>query len=285
MQLVPAVSVPRGRSILAPVALIGALFASSPTLAQSSADITGRIAAVFELVLQSPQGPADQPTLLALERRASERRGTISALAYRQVEPQLAAFQAGLPAVPAVGVIGGEADQPDIVLARLPKPRPETAPIVTGSLPPAERETDYFQRFAGSFAGIGEVKRNARSDPNKVNCKLTGAPSSVGVSISGKCGISFISRKVSADIRYDPASNSYSGTYVGSVVGPAKLWGKRRGDAVVLTITWPKPVNGDTKATMTIRNSGDGALTITVTDRASPGGPQTEVTRLALNQN
>jgi hypothetical protein len=53
---------------------------------------------------------------------------------------------------------------------------------------------------------------------------------------------------------------------------------------VVLTVTWPKPVNGDTKATMTIQNSGNGALAITVVDAVHPGGPQAEVTRLALSQ-
>ena len=65
----------------------------------------------------------------------------------------------------------------------------------------------------------------------------------------------------------------------------ARLYGKRSGDAVILTITWPKPVNGDTKATMTIRNDGNGRLAITVTDKVAPGGPNAQVTRLALNQS
>ena len=139
-------------------------------------------------------------------------------------------------------------------------------------------------RFAGSFSGSGEVKRNARANPNQVECTLTGQPSASGVSISGKCGASIFSRDVRADIRYNPASGVYTGTYVGSAIGPAKLRGTRRGDAVVMTITWPKPVNGDVKATMTIRNSGNGALAIVVTDAVQPGGPEAEVTRLALSQ-
>ena len=53
---------------------------------------------------------------------------------------------------------------------------------------------------------------------------------------------------------------------------------------MVLTITWPKPVNGDPTATMTIRNDGNGRLGITVTDEV-PGGGNAEVTDLALSQN
>ena len=53
----------------------------------------------------------------------------------------------------------------------------------------------------------------------------------------------------------------------------------------MLTITWPQPVNGDTQATMTIRNSGNGQLGITVTDEVDPGGPSAQVTKLALNQS
>ena len=45
------------------------------------------------------------------------------------------------------------------------------------------------------------------------------------------------------------------------------------------------PVNGDTRATMTIRNSGNGSLAITVTDELQPGGARAEVTQLALSQN
>jgi hypothetical protein len=35
---------------------------------------------------------------------------------------------------------------------------------------------------------------------------------------------------------------------------------------------------------MTIRNSGNRQLAITVTDEFQPGGPKAEVTKLALNQ-
>ena len=118
-----------------------------------------------------------------------------------------------------------------------------------------------------------------------MTCTLNGQPSANAVSMSGECGAFIFSKRISADLTFDPGSGRYSGTYVGSSIGPAGLSGKRSGDSVVLTITWPQPVNGDTKATMTIRNSGNGQLAITVTDEVEPGGPSAEVTQLALNQS
>jgi hypothetical protein len=146
-------------------------------------------------------------------------------------------------------------------------------------------EADFLSRFAGSFSGGGLVQRNAGENPNQVTCQLTGNPSENGVEMSGRCGAFVFSKNIRAEIRYDEASGRYSGVYVGSSIGPASLSGKRRGDAVVLTITWPAPVNGDTKAVMTIRNPGDGRLAITVTDHVAPGGPAAEVTQLALTQS
>ena len=146
-------------------------------------------------------------------------------------------------------------------------------------------EDEFLNRFEGSFSGTGLVQRNAQENPSQVTCTLSGQPSANGISMSGECGAFIFSKRISADLTFDPGSGRYSGTYVGSSIGPAGLSGKRSGDSVVLTITWPQPVNGDTKATMTIRNSGNGKLAITVTDEVEPGGPSAEVTQLALNQS
>ena len=152
------------------------------------------------------------------------------------------------------------------------------------SSPAVAAEADFLMRFAGSFSGGGTVQRNAEEGPAEVSCTLTGQPSTTGISMSGKCGAFIFSKQIRADLTFDEASGRYSGTYVGSSIGAAKLSGKRKGNSVVLTITWPAPVNGDTKATMTIHNSGNGQLAITVTDEVSPGGPKAKVTQLALTQ-
>ncbi len=146
----------------------------------------------------------------------------------------------------------------------------------------AQADEEFLNRFAGSFAGSGQVQRNAEEGFNQVKCTLTGQPSSSSVSMNGECGAFIFSKPISADIRYDAASGRYTGTYVGSSIGPARLSGQRQGDAIVLTITWPQPVNGDTKATMTIRNPGNGQLQIIITDETGPDRSPEQVTSLAL---
>lgn len=157
--------------------------------------------------------------------------------------------------------------------------------VVSFAVPSQAAEWEYLSRFAGSFAGGGTVQRSASESPNQVTCEFVGQPSETGVSMAGKCGAFIFSKQIRADLRYDEASGRYSGSYTGSSIGPARLSGKRKGDAIVLTITWPAPVNGDTKATMTIRNSGNGRLAITVTDKLTPGGANAHVTQIALNQS
>ena len=155
----------------------------------------------------------------------------------------------------------------------------------TFSMPGFAEERDFLSRFEGSFSGGGTVQRNAKEAPNQVTCTMTGRPSESTISMSGQCGAFIFSKQIGADLRFDAKSGRYHGTYTGSSIGPARLSGKRRGDSIVLTITWPQPVNGDTKATMTIRNSGNGTLAITVTDEIEPGGPKKAVTQIALNQS
>ena len=156
---------------------------------------------------------------------------------------------------------------------------------VSMPIPSQAAEWDFLSRFEGSFSGGGTVQRSAQENPNQVTCTMTGQPSENSISMNGECGAFIFSKQIGADLRFDAKSGRYTGTYTGSSIGPAKLSGKRRGDSIVLTITWPQPVNGDTKATMTIRNSGNGRLAITVTDELRPGGARKAVTQIALNQN
>jgi hypothetical protein len=158
-------------------------------------------------------------------------------------------------------------------------------PLVFTS-PALAQEAEFLARFAGSWSGSGTAKRNADEDANRVRCTIQGSASSNALSLRGTCRAAVIfSRNFGADVEFDPGSGRYRGTYTGSKIGPAGLSGARRGDAVHLTITWPRPVNGDTTAQMSIRNSGDGRLHILVTDEVEPGGPVTETTNLALGRN
>ncbi len=142
--------------------------------------------------------------------------------------------------------------------------------LAGATLAPAQAaERPFLDRFLGSWSGSATVIDNDR--PMNVTCQVTGAPDDNHISIKGHCNAGFISRAISADLTFDPKSGRYTGTYIGDDVGPAHLSGKRSGNTVQLTITWPKPVNGDTVAKMTIVNTGNGELKITLDDKPAAG--------------
>jgi hypothetical protein len=143
-------------------------------------------------------------------------------------------------------------------------------------------ENSFLNRFKGNWSGAGTVTKDALSV--RVSCNAVGQPGENHIVVQGNCGVAIISRQMIADLTFDPASGRYSGTYIGAKVGPAHLSGKRRGNIVDLTITWPKPVNGDTKAKLIIENAGLGSLRIMINDNPAPGAPVARTSDLVLSQ-
>ena len=129
----------------------------------------------------------------------------------------------------------------------------------------------FIDRFGGTWAGSGTVVRD--SVPWHVSCRAIGRSAPNHLTVEGACSVSIVSVRIAADIKYQPASGRYSGTYIGAKVGPAHISGRSSGNVVNFIVTWPKPVNGDTKAQMTILNTGD-KFRLTLLDNLTPGGPQ-----------
>jgi hypothetical protein len=153
--------------------------------------------------------------------------------------------------------------------------------LAAGAASAQDAESDFLKRFGGSFAGAGGVRTAADSSPWNVKCKINGAPTATSVSLDGSCtAAAVVTRKIGADLKVD-SSGAYTGTYTGSKIGPAALSGRRQGDKVVLNVTWPKPVNGDTKAVMTITATGDGFV-FAVDDLNKPGGTSVRMTDIKL---
>ncbi len=262
------------------IALGSAMMACTSSQAQGLSAIDDRVDAAFDVVAEEPVPPLPQRKT-SVFRESDE----VASWLYQEVTPEAAHSDPVPQTDPATVELSPNAAADDSGRLRTPKGQP-AAPK-----PPASRaaasvapEAEFLRRFAGSFSGSGQIQRSATQSPNNVRCTLTGQASESGIAISGKCRSFIFSRRIGADIRYDRQTGRYSGVYVGAAMGPAQLAGRRRGDAVVLTVTWPKPVNGDTKATMTIVNPGDRSLLITVSDRLEAGGETAEVTRLALDQ-
>jgi hypothetical protein len=147
------------------------------------------------------------------------------------------------------------------------------------------QEHTFLDRFKGNWTGSGRIQRNAETSPWNVDCTVNGDRGADRISIQGNCRAALIlQRRIAADISYDVRTGLYQGVYTGARVGPARLSGTRRGDAVQLTIDWPKPINGDKKAEMTIVNEGSGILRIVVRDNLFPGGPVQQTSELILRQ-
>jgi hypothetical protein len=134
----------------------------------------------------------------------------------------------------------------------------------------AADEQAFIDGFGGSWVGSANVIKD--SVPLQVNCRIVGQPTTNHIRIEGSCKLLMFSVPIAADITYDPKSNRYSGTYIGSEVGPARVSGRRNGSVLNLAVTWPRVINGDDKGRMTIKNSGDGRLRITSFDNVVIGG-------------
>ncbi len=133
----------------------------------------------------------------------------------------------------------------------------------------AHADADYLTRFDGAFRGTGSVQREQDASPRRVNCAVDGTQISPNrLRIAGSCRAAIIVRReIGADIRFDPTSGRFSGSYTGSTKGVSRLSnGRLRGDTLTFTLTYPVTVHGDRTATMTIRNAGNGSFSLAVTD-------------------
>src|SRR5207302_4315304 len=143
-------------------------------------------------------------------------------------------------------------------------------------------EGDYIGLFGGTWLGTGTVLNDVK--PWQVNCRAIGQPGVNHLIITGSCSVFLVSVAINADVTYDPKSGRYSGTYTGGDMN-AKISGKRSGDTVDFSMTWAKPINinGDTRAKMTIVNSGRGDLRIVI-DNIKSDGPIERASDLLLMQ-
>ncbi|MCW4114425.1 hypothetical protein NPA31_005540 [Aurantimonas sp. MSK8Z-1] len=139
----------------------------------------------------------------------------------------------------------------------------------TATASAAFADTAYLDRFEGSWKGSGKVLRDVDPSPRSVSCSMASKrPDANHITLSGTCrALVVFTREIGADIRYDPASKRYSGTYTGAKSGPAALSGKQDGNAIVFAVRYGKPIFGDTDAVMTITNTGKGSFSLVVTDQ------------------
>ena len=137
-------------------------------------------------------------------------------------------------------------------------------------------EIDFIKSLAGNWNGAGTVLTRIGSSPINVNCSFATTAGAFDFSMKGNCrGLLVIRKVVSADLKVN--GDRYTGTYVGPSGLPSALSGSRRGNAINLSVRWPRPVNGDRNASMTIEKVGAEGLRLRTVDR-DPATGKTVVT-------
>ena len=144
-------------------------------------------------------------------------------------------------------------------------------------------EQRFLDGLAGQYAGKGQVRLRTNRQPINVSCSFTSSPSRNSLSLKGRCrGLLVISRAVSVDMK--TSGGTYRVSYIGAGSGPASLSGRRKGNALNLTIRWAKAINGDRNANLSIAKAGSGGLTLTTTDRDPASGKMVVTSQITLRR-
>lgn len=144
--------------------------------------------------------------------------------------------------------------------------------------------TTVLDRYVGVFAASGTILEGPNASPHQVRCQFaTSRQGATSLTLRGTCrAYLIISRSVAVDLAWDPQSGRVTGTYTGSRVGTAQLTGRQAGADFVLSIQWPKPLYGDTIATLRVASTSPDRFRIVVTDRIGVNGPVRATTDLTL---
>lgn len=148
----------------------------------------------------------------------------------------------------------------------------------------ADSEPAVLERYAGIFSGSGTILEGPEATSHQVRCRFTILHQGVtGLALQGTCwAYLIISRPISANLAWDARSGQVSGTYTGSRVGTARLTGRQTGADFDLSIEWPRPLYGDTRAQMKVASLDPNRFRIVVTDRIGVNGPVRATTDLTL---
>src|SRR5882724_4687374 len=100
--------------------------------------------------------------------------------------------------------------------------------LITASGAAHADEADFLSSFQGNFEGKGTVKVTTDAPTVNVSCTFNSGATSTSLSLDGSCrGLILVTRAISADLK--SSGTKYTGTYVGSRTGPARLAGSRSG--------------------------------------------------------
>ena len=125
-------------------------------------------------------------------------------------------------------------------------------------------ETSFLSSLEGRFSGNGTLQ-NAGGSSRSLKCKFDGDQQGSRLSLDGSCSTAAIfSATIRIELRHDPRTGRYAGTFKESTGTVANLAGQRQGQRLTLAFNeTAQSVRPNPPATLTILRQQDGvALTL-----------------------
>ncbi|HWK67962.1 MAG TPA: hypothetical protein VNS34_23815 [Rhizobiaceae bacterium] len=145
--------------------------------------------------------------------------------------------------------------------------------------PAAADESGFLRDLAGNWQGSGQVRLNPGSKPMKVSCTLDSQASGTTINMDGACrALAVFSRKIGADLKAN--GPRYTGSYVGSRRGTARLSGTRSGRTLNLQVKWP----GTREASMQVASLGSDRMRLVTREPHPQTGQQVVTAEIDFNR-
>lgn len=154
-----------------------------------------------------------------------------------------------------------------------------SAALAASAVPGSASDADFLSGLSGQWSGGGEIRLRPEEDPINVDCNLASSSDESSVSMDGSCNaMVIVSREIGAELVVD--DGTYSGTYIGSIHGPATLSGTRSGNTVNLSVSWAETGR---EASMTLSAEG-GQMQITTSEAHPETGEQVVTAQLSFQR-
>lgn len=143
-------------------------------------------------------------------------------------------------------------------------------------------EASFLNSLEGRFSGNGTLQ-NARGTSRSLKCQFDGDQQGSRLSLDGSCSTAAIfSTSIKIELRHDPKTGRYAGTFKESTGTVANLSGTRQGQRLTLAFNeTAESVRPNPPATLTISRQQDG---VALTLRGSQPG-QGQNLDLSLREN
>lgn len=125
-------------------------------------------------------------------------------------------------------------------------------------------EADFLNALEGRFSGDG-ILQNAGGSSRSLTCRFNGDQQGLRLSLDGSCRTAAIfSATIRIELRHDPKTGRYAGTFRESTGTVADLGGRRQGQRLTLAFNeTAESVRPNPPAALTITRQQDGiALTL-----------------------